>query len=365
MADAESRPFQLFRARSQEDGTHSGTRYSRALAQGRLLRVRRGIYCLPHQWVLAKPSERHLLATAATSLLNGSATFCRETSLNLRGLPLLNLPQQVHLRASSPGAVRAAAQPSMTGRLSAASFWARTELAEQDEVRLSSYTFRGFSTKRLSPWPEDLGATARSAPTPVPLPLAPPDEGMQVQAEPLRLALPDTVPRMPFADAVVVLESVLHGDREAHRPPIPLSTLHEWAEQVIPSKRRMRMWELVSEFACASVESPGESLSRVRFRELGFQQPRVQVSLNVAGVVYRVDFLWEGAGVIGEFDGWKKYRQGGFHQVHQQEKIREDALRSIGLTPVRWYWDDLLEPGCTRLVRLLEHRGIPRTLRSP
>ena len=73
-----------------------------------------------------------------------------------------------------------------------------------------------------------------------------------------------------------------------------------------------------------------------------------------------MDFLWEEAGVVGEFDGWKKYDGDGFAQSLKQEKIREDAIRSTGYVVVRFYWEDLMEPGCARLIRLLTRAGIPR-----
>lgn len=37
-----------------------------------------------------------------------------------------------------------------------------------------------------------------------------------------------------------------------------------------------------------------------------------------------------------------------------QEKIREDRLRDLGLTVVRWTWQDLVEPA--HLLERLRHR---------
>ena len=64
----------------------------------------------------------------------------------------------------------------------------------------------------------------------------------------------------------------------------------------------------------------------------------------------RCDFGWPDLGVLGEFDGKKKYgellRRPGqtAEDVLVDEKRREDRLRALGWTVVRWMWSDLYRP---------------------
>lgn len=93
-------------------------------------------------------------------------------------------------------------------------------------------------------------------------------------------------------------------------------------------------------------ESPGESLSRLRMREAGTRPPELQHELRTpAGLfVARVDFFWEDPGIVGEFDGMGKYGSGApgvAADVVRREKLREDAIRELGLEVVRWTWAEL------------------------
>lgn len=197
----------------------------------------------------------------------------------------------------------------------------------------------------------------------MPTPGAPTEKQVhtEVNVEQLGASLTDTVPRLAFADAVVVLDAALRGSTS--RPAVPAEYLNELAARSISSLRKQRYLRTLLSFASSLSESPGESLARVRCHELGFAPPTLQRTVRVDGRAYRVDFCWEEAGVVVEFDGWLKYRQKGstFDAVRQQEKIREDAIRSTGLTVVRIYWEDLMEPGCRRLVSALTRVGVPRT----
>jgi very-short-patch-repair endonuclease len=70
-------------------------------------------------------------------------------------------------------------------------------------------------------------------------------------------------------------------------------------------------------------------------------------------VIARVDFLWREERTVGEFDGRIKY--GRLLQPGQTpedvifaEKVREDLLRDLGWTVVRWLWRDLYRSGVLR-----------------
>ncbi|WP_148043383.1 hypothetical protein [Flexivirga caeni] len=92
-------------------------------------------------------------------------------------------------------------------------------------------------------------------------------------------------------------------------------------------------------------ESPGESLSRARMYENGFPEPDLQVPLlDERGEFGRGDFGWPG--LIGEFDGLRKYRATGdagnmaSEEVVIREKRREDRARRAGWGFARWVWSD-------------------------
>lgn len=86
-------------------------------------------------------------------------------------------------------------------------------------------------------------------------------------------------------------------------------------------------------------ESPLESASRGRMVEARLPVPELQVWITDASLRrHRVDFLWRAQRVVGEADGWGKYAD---LDVLREEKRREDALRDVGFTVVRWTSDEL------------------------
>ena len=101
-------------------------------------------------------------------------------------------------------------------------------------------------------------------------------------------------------------------------------------------------------------ETPLESLSYARFIEWDIPLPEMQVEFrDDRGYVGRVDFYWRQAGVIGEADGRLKYQT---PDDLYTEKRREDRLRALGLTVVRWSWSDMVSNSTSvqrRLSRLL------------
>ena len=96
-------------------------------------------------------------------------------------------------------------------------------------------------------------------------------------------------------------------------------------------------------------ESAGESYSRVVFHLAGLPapEPQYRVLTPDGRFVGRCDFGWPEFGVLGEFDGKKKYgrlrRKPGqtAEDVLIEEKRREDRLRALGWAVVRWMWSDL------------------------
>ena len=100
-------------------------------------------------------------------------------------------------------------------------------------------------------------------------------------------------------------------------------------------------------------ESALESLARVWFDAAGLPRPQLQVRLCHAAdgrFVARTDFFWPQHRTVCEVDGRVKYEQGS--GALWQEKLREDALRDLGLEVVRGYWSDRPGSGASLVERL-------------
>jgi hypothetical protein len=89
-------------------------------------------------------------------------------------------------------------------------------------------------------------------------------------------------------------------------------------------------------------ESVLESRSRLKLREFGVPEPDLQRSIGNewGGFVARVDFYWDGFGVVGEADGAMKY-DGTDPEPLLAEKKRQGALEDLELEVVRWGSADL------------------------
>jgi hypothetical protein len=186
---------------------------------------------------------------------------------------------------------------------------------------------------------------------------------VHVNGAPLRsqdLAEIDAVPVTSLARTVLDLarslpmdQAVAAGDRalaiglDAGELQRGLQAMEFW-----PGVRRARR---TVEFLDGRSESPGESVSRVKFAEEGVPRPDLQHEiLGPDGrIVARVDFLWDEQKTVGEFDGKVKYGRllkpgQSSDTVVFEEKVREDALRDLGWQVVRWLWRDVYRKGVLR-----------------
>lgn len=376
-------PAQITLIRSHElpDGTHSSTRLKNAVNAGQMLRLRRGIYVRTAEWLAAPPWERQLAVIGATAMTRTAPVFCRETALVLHGAPLLGTLEAVQLRTRNQGGARLLRPPVMTGSSDPAAVIRRHVTLGDDDagaVLPSVAALRGMPTRlheHVAP-PQSSRPPFRQL---VGAGYEPPRQELHMgfrdhwpsavahcAVEEFGLVLSDTVPRMETAGGVVVLDAVL-GGRVCSGAILGREALEAWGV-FIHSKRRLARWERCLELADARSESAGESLSRVRILELGFEPPMLQVSFALGRTLARVDFYWPSVGVVGEFDGRLKYtRAAGLgaspaEQVVWEEKLREDALRARGLKVVRWVWDDLQRPGV--LAGRLRNAGVPLAKKS-
>ncbi|QOW30527.1 PDDEXK family nuclease [Nocardia seriolae] len=94
-------------------------------------------------------------------------------------------------------------------------------------------------------------------------------------------------------------------------------------------------------------QSIGESLSRIMIHRGALPRSQGNVFTPDGRFVGRVDFYYESAGVICEFDGPTEYgrllRPGqDLATLVHRERTRETYLRTLGFEVIRWTWDDLV-----------------------
>lgn len=159
-----------------------------------------------------------------------------------------------------------------------------------------------------------------------------------------------------FLNGVLAADRALRGFELGSRR---FSVAREELERelvLVPRGRGVAIAREAIRFADGRAESPGESLSRVRMRELRVPIPELQVSFVDREGEMRVDFCWRSLKVVGEFDGVAKYIREELldgrtpAEAVVEEKRREDRLRRLGWHVVRWGWDDALIPSRLRAI---------------
>lgn len=184
-----------------------------------------------------------------------------------------------------------------------------------------------------------------------------PDEQVVIAGLPvtsLARTVADLMRMLPFPEAVMIADVALA--RGLPRDALLGTT---------SAGRGCRMAAKALGFADPLAESPGESLSRVRFAEFGIPAPSLQQPLRGSdGRMVRVDFYWELFRLIGEFDGAIKYgallKPGQkVEDVVAAEKRREQSLRELDYKLVRWTWAELWHPGLAeRIWRAMGSAGV-------
>lgn len=387
-------PFQLIRSAWQPDDLHSATRLSARVAAAELLRVRRGIYLDAEAWMSSPPWVRAQIVVAAMAHRRPGSLFCRESALLLHGLPLTTTPPHVTLRTDDASRVGIGRREPMTGTTSAEAWLVGyrsrcPQAGDTSTAALLNVPTRRFETvlprgmtrgalREARRRGERVQAQLRLPASALPA-VTGPESGYWV--EPLELALPDTVSRLPFPEAVTVLDAFLTRGAQPDRstPPSSDADPATWGEGFL-SHRLATRWKAALAFADPLSESPGESVSRALFHQLGFAAPALQVWVTTDVGDERTDFEWivqdpsrsapeRVHRIVGEFDGRGKYFEEALmegrsaKEVHYAEKRREDAIRRTGRDMVRWDWSDLERPNL--LAAKLLQAGVPRTEPAP
>lgn len=166
---------------------------------------------------------------------------------------------------------------------------------------------------------------------------------------------------LSFESAVVTGDALLH-DFGVSRAELAAELEQAKSRTGIAAARR------VVAFLDGRSESVGESRSRVLLARAGLPEPTSQGNVfDPSGrFLGRVDFYFEGTGVLCEFDGRVKYGrllrpgQDAADAVFE-EKRREDAIRACGYQLVRWTWSDLNSPRVAARVRA----ALTRARRTP
>ena len=167
----------------------------------------------------------------------------------------------------------------------------------------------------------------------------------------------DVVGRLPLTTAVAIADAAL---RQVALPEGSREYDAEAAERLRqrilqctalqPGARGSVQARWVVHFADGRAASPGESVSRLYFHQLGFEPPQLQVRVDHDAGYYEIDFGFEGLALWGEFDGHGKYLDAEMlgksttAEVLLAEKRREDDIRGrTGRRMIHWESEDIAD----------------------
>lgn len=88
-------------------------------------------------------------------------------------------------------------------------------------------------------------------------------------------------------------------------------------------------------------ESIGESITKVALLQAGIPLPEQQVTFELDGRAFRIDFVWKALWIAFEFDGLLKYGGVNGREVLIAEKQREDQLRQHFKFFIRLTWREV------------------------
>lgn len=297
---------------------HGAHQLSTRTRSGELVRVRRGLYLPTEVWQALTPWQKYRVQIQAVQeLAQGNPVFARESAAQILGLPLIggHLEVQTLFTGARPGG-----QSSNGVR--------RLQSVEGDP----------------EPWLM---------------------QGLLVT--PPHITARDLAVRLPLTNSLPAMDSllsqrILPGSPQQVRLTFGPEQVAEAVERLPNQAQRVRALRVLS-VADGRSGSAGESWSRAIMIERGFPPPALQMPYrDDRGLIGYPDFEWREFKLLGEFDGFEKYSAQRFlkgrtpSQVVVGEKLREDRLRALGFTVVRWVWDDLKDPA--RLVNLLCHAGL-------
>jgi len=268
---------------------------------------------LAAEWQTLGPDERYLRRIHAhAAVADGPAIYSHFSAAAIWGLPIIgSWPDDIHLTSaaaaggrSRPGVIRHSQEHSL-------------DVVQHEGLRVTSVAATAVAMARM----------------------------------------------LRFGQAVAVMDKVLSYPDAGE----PLATRDQlgWALAQIGRAPGRAAAERALEFASPLSGSVGESISRAGMFLLGFVLPELQTPhWDLDGRIGFSDFFWRTVGAVGEFDGHGKYLRDEFTQGRSAadiviaEKVREDRLRALGLSVIRWDWS--AAASLPTLDRLLTRGGIPR-----
>lgn len=281
-------------------------RLTRAVRAGRLVRIRRGWYCLAEVWADLDERDRHLVRVAAV--------------------------------------VADVADPLAAGRSAAAVWDLPIAAAWPSEVEL---LHRPRSGGRSEPGVRRTVIGAEGAPR---------ESRLGIPATPLPRTAVDLAARWGIVAGLMAMDRALALGASRDDLRAALATRS--------SRRGAAHAAVAIELADAAAESPGESFARGMIWAAGFEVPSLQAVFVDHEGAMRTDFHWAGVDLVGEYDGRGKYErswEGGDAvpaQVVWEEKRREDRLRRLVGGVVRLTHADV--SSLVVLSRRLVEAGVPR-----
>lgn len=290
----------LYRRKDLLDRAHTPHRIAAAERRGDLVRVRPGVFAAGGSWRTAMPEHRVVARAHALALaMAATPVFSHETAAAIHGLALYRSSRdRVHTIAplARPGASTGVVRH-------------RGELEAEDVVEVG-----GLLCTSLARTVSDMARTATF------------DQSVTVADATLRRLFVPGPGRYDAEGADGFRRTVLDVARRS-------------AHGLTRATR-------VVAFADGRAQLPGETVSRIRLRTLGFREIDLQVAVpGPLGRAYYVDFGLEDVTAFGEFDGSIKYVDGRLldgrssSQALDEEKQREDWIR--GTTQrryARWGW---------------------------
>ncbi|MGX5772785.1 hypothetical protein ACWKWN_18750 [Microbacterium trichothecenolyticum] len=275
-------------------------RLTAAIAAGELTRLRIGVYVDTAAWDAAKPEARVVARARALTLSSPAPpVVSHETAAAAHGLALYRADRRrVHVIAPE-------ARPGPAGGV----IRHRGELQDADVVEID-----GLQATSLTRTVSDVARTAS------------------------------------FEQAVTIADAALRQQFVTAPGEYDVDGAAGFRQEVLMIARRsahgLTRARRVLDFADGRAQLPGESISRIRLREIGFRSIELQVAVPGRGIhPYYVDFGLEDSNAFGEFDGAIKYVDGKMldgrtsSQALDDEKQREDWIR--GTTQrryARWGW---------------------------
>ena len=285
-----------------------------AVGRGVLTRIYRGTYVSSASWNVLSLHERYRqLVRAVSQASSGSLVFSHHSAAALHGLPMVSRwPESVH--HLTPNAQGGSSRP-----------FVRSHKAPPDETTVAI-------------------------------------EGMLVTG--LRRTVADLASACDFVDGVTLVDAALRRAATPSGSEVEREALLRELTALSPYRGEARARRAIA-FGDHRSESAGESLSRARIAELGFEVPELQVGFAAGSQRYFVDFYWRSSHLIGEFDGRAKYSRSDMtagrppEEVVWREKRREDSIRSASQARfLRWTWSTAINRSA--FAQMLTSGGVPR-----